>query len=68
MEVTEKDFRDCKSISLDKSYSQPKIRMCGDLEAKQLMHEFNCVNDEAATDLFKQLLSAWEKIKKGMRK
>lgn len=63
MQITEQDFIDCKSISVDISYVQPIIRMCSDKDNKMLIKEIKCNNEAQANELFEQLLSAWDEAK-----
>lgn len=64
MNISEQDFEGCMSISIDNSFVQPRIKMCRDKENKQLIHQFECPNEEKAEELFEQLLGAWGEIKK----
>ncbi len=68
MEITKEDFLAAKSISIDISFVQPKIRMCRDMGNKQLIHVFECNNEEAANELFRQLLNAWKEVRDGAEK
>jgi len=63
MELTRKDFEQCKSISIDNSYVQPKIRMCTDMNGKIPIHTIDCNDDESAEELFSQLLDKWQEVK-----
>ena len=64
MQISEEEFDSCKSISIDSGYANPKVRMCHDLDGKQVIHEFECDNKEKASELFHQLLEAWNEIKR----
>jgi len=63
MDITEEEFRLCKSISLDKQYVQPRVRMCSDKENKQVIKEFKCVDEQGAWLLFEQLMEVWNEVK-----
>ena len=65
MEITKEDFLKCRSISVDTDYASPVIKMCADMDNKQLIHKFECENKEKADELFGQLLNAWQEAKNG---
>ena len=67
MELSKEDFRNCKSITFDKNFAIPKIRMCRDIHNKQLMHEFESKNLKSGEALFDSLLVTWNIVKEEMK-